>query len=58
MMKNALYDEMMKNAFCFTAKALFVFKTFNFCLEFLVMYQNGLIKKIRLISNFNTSQSC
>ena len=54
MMKNALYDEMMKNAFCFTAKALFVFKTFNFCLEFLVMYQNGLIKKIRLISEEKT----
>ena len=29
----------------------------SFCLEFLVIYQNGLIKTIRLISNFITSQS-
>ena len=28
----------------------------SFCLDFLVMYLNGLIKKIRLISNFMTSQ--
>ena len=28
----------------------------SFCLEFLVMYRNDLIKKIRLISNFMTSQ--
>ena len=28
----------------------------SFCLDFLVMYQNGLIKKIRLISDFMTSQ--
>ena len=28
--------------------------TLSFCLEFLVMYRNGLIKKIRLISNFMT----
>ena len=28
----------------------------SFCFEFLVMYQNGLIKKIRLISNFMTSR--
>ena len=26
----------------------------SFCLDFLVMYQNGLIKNIRLISNFTT----
>ena len=37
--------KMMKNAFYFTSKAIF-----------LVMYQNGLIEKIRLISNFMTSQ--
>ena len=29
---------------------------FFFFFDFLVMYQNGLIKKIRLISNFMTSQ--
>ena len=36
---------------------LFSFSRYlSFCLDFLVMYQNGLIKKIRLISNFVTSQ--
>ena len=48
--------KMMKNAFSFTSKSLFVLKILNFCLEFLVMYQNGLIKKIGLIPNFMTSQ--
>ena len=49
--------EMMKNAFNFNLKALFVLKIFNFfCLDFLVMYKNGLIKKIRLTSKFMTSQ--
>ena len=28
----------------------------SFCVDFLVMYQNDLIKKIRLISNFMVSQ--
>ena len=38
-------------------KKLFSFSRYlSFCLDFLVMYQNGLIKKIRLISNFVTSQ--
>ena len=44
----------MKNAFYF--KAVLVLKIFKFCLEFLAMQQNGLIRKIRLISNFMTSQ--
>ena len=36
---------------------LFRFSSYSsFCLDFLVMYQNGLIKKIRLISNFTRSQ--
>ena len=48
--------KMMKNAFYFASKALFVLKIFKFCLDFLVMYQNGLIKKVGLISNFMTSQ--
>ena len=30
-------SKMMKNAFCFTSKALFFLKIFNFCLDFLVM---------------------
>ena len=29
----------------------------SFCLDFLVMYRNGLIKKIRLISNSMASQT-
>ena len=52
--------KLMKNAFLFTSKALFVrtiykFRYLNFCLEFPVMQQNSLIRKIRLISNFMTS---
>ena len=46
--------KMMKNVFCFTSKALFVLMKFLSWLFF--MYQNGLIKKIRFISNFMTSQ--
>ena len=48
--------KMMKNDFYFTSKALFVHKILKFCFDFLVMYQNGLIKKVRPISNFMTSQ--
>ena len=48
--------KMMKNAFHFTLKSLFVLKIFKFCLDFLVMWKNGLIRKIRLISKFMTSQ--
>ena len=48
--------KMMKNAFYFTSKAVSVLNTFSFCLDFLVMYLNGLIKKISLISNFMTTQ--
>ena len=37
---------------------LFLFSRYlSFYLDFFVMYQNGLIKKTRLISNFMTSQS-
>ena len=36
---------------------LFSFSRYlSFCLDFLVIYQNGLIKKTRLISNFMASQ--
>ena len=48
--------KLIKNAFYFTSKFIFVLKL-SFCLDFLVMYRNGLIKKIRLISNFMASQS-
>ena len=35
----------------------FLFSRYSsFCLDFLVMYQNGVIKKTMLISNFMTSQ--
>ena len=43
--------KMMENVFYFTFKALL-----SFCLEFLVMYKNGLIRKIRLILKILTSQ--
>ena len=48
--------KMMKSVFYFTSKALSVLKIFKFLSSYLVMYQNGLIKKIRLISNFMTLQ--
>ena len=48
--------KMIKSAFYFTSKALSVLKIFKFLSSYLVMYQNGLIKKIRLISNFMTLQ--
>ena len=48
--------KMMKDAFYFTLKALFVLKILSFCLDFLVMYKNGMIRKIRSISRLMTSQ--
>ena len=47
----------MKNAFYFTLKAFFVLKISEFCQDFLVMWKKSLIRKIRLISEFITSQS-
>ena len=49
---------MMKNAFYFTLKALFILKIFKFLSwRFVhVEYKNGSIQKIRLISKFMTSQ--
>ena len=44
---------MMKNAFYFNLKTLFVLKIFNV----LVMQQNGSIRRIKLISKFIRSQS-
>ena len=38
---------MMKNAFYFTLKALFILRIFKF------LYKNGLIRKASLISNFD-----
>ena len=48
--------KMMKNAFYLTLKAPSFSKYLSFCLDFLVMYQNGLIRKMRLISKLMTSQ--
>ena len=38
----------MKNAFYFTSKALFILNIFKFLSNFLVLQQNGLIRKISL----------
>ena len=50
---NEIHLKMMKNTFYFTLESLFVLKIFNF----LVMYKSSLIRKIRFISKFMTSQS-
>ena len=47
--------KMMKNSFLFHFKSYFR-SQLSFCLNFFVMYQNGLIKKTKLISNFMTLQ--
>ena len=48
---------MMKNAFYFILKALFYFQNIqDFALTFWSFRKNGLIRKIRLISKFMTSQ--
>ena len=47
---------MMKNAFYFTLKALFVLKIFKFLSWLFGHVKNGLIRKIRLISKLMTSQ--
>ena len=44
--------KMRKNAFYFVLKALFVLRIFEFLSWILVMYKNGLIRRIRLISKF------
>ena len=47
---------MIKNAFYFTLKALFVLNIF-FCLDFLVMWKSESNRTVRLISNFMTSRT-
>ena len=44
---------MIKNAYYFILKTLLFLKI---CVDFLAMYKNSLIRKIRLISKFMTSQ--
>ena len=48
--------KMMKNALYFILKALFVLKIFKFLSWLFGHVKNGLIRKIRLISKFMTSQ--
>ena len=48
--------KMMKNDFYFTLKALSFLRYLNFCLDFLVILKNDLIRKKRLILKFMTSQ--
>ena len=48
---------MMKNVFCFTLKALFVFEIFKFLSRLFGYVEKHLIRKLWLISNFVTSQS-
>ena len=51
--------KMMKNAIYFILKPLFVLKTFKFfVLTFWACRKNDLIRKMRLISKFMTSQPC
>ena len=45
---------MKANAFYFTLKVIFALRSFIFCFDFSV--KNGLIRKMRLISKFMTSQ--
>ena len=49
--------KMRKDAFNFIFRALFVPKISKLCLEFPVMSKDGLIRKIRLMLTFMTSQS-
>ena len=59
MRKNTFFFEIvnvMKYIY-FMFKALFFFRCLNFCPDFLVMYKNCLIRKLRLISKFMTSHT-
>ena len=53
---NSKSSKVMKMRFISLQKLFSLSRYFSFCLEFLVMQQNGLIIKIKLISNFMTSQ--
>ena len=49
--------KMMKNVFYFMLKHCLFLRYFNFCLDFLVMQKNSLIRKLELISKFVMSQT-
>ena len=48
--------KMMKNAFISPKKPFSFSRYLSSCLDVLIMHRNALIKKIKLISNFMTSQ--
>ena len=48
--------KVMKNVFYFIVRAPFVLNIWIFVLTFWVMWKNGLIRKLKLISKFMTSQ--
>ena len=48
--------KMMKNVFYFTLNDLLFLRYLSFCLDLFFMYKNGLIRKIRLVLKFMTSQ--
>ena len=48
--------KMTRGVFYFTLKAIFVLKIFKFLFQYFGRAKNGLIRKIRLISNSMTSQ--
>ena len=48
--------QVMKSAFYYTVKALFALKILKFLVDVLAKQKNSLIRKIRLISQFMTSQ--
>ena len=43
--------KMMKNAFYFMLKVFLFLRYWHFCPDFLVMQENGLTRKLRLIQN-------
>ena len=45
-----------EKCFLFHLKSSSFSRYLSFCLDFLVMYENGLIRKIRLISEFMMSR--
>ena len=47
--------KIMKNTFYFMFKALFFLRHLQFCSDFLIMRENGLIRKLRFISKYMTS---
>ena len=49
--------KLIKNVSYFLLGAFFVLELFTFFLDFLVMYKNGLTKRLRLIPKFMTSQT-